>query len=106
MSRWLLTVPMTLLALSAGAEPTTADCEVRAAQPLDPPVAASAVIAPAAAPTAAPTDAQADEQTDEQVDEQAAPASRLDRFVAGLFSMEPQRVKTRPGGKYRYIEKE
>ncbi|MGH0032076.1 MAG: hypothetical protein ACQGVC_19980 [Myxococcota bacterium] len=32
--------------------------------------------------------------------------SRLDRFVAGLFAMEPRPAKRRPGGKFRYLEKD
>lgn len=123
MSRLLLTLPMTLLALSAGAEPTPDACEARAARVVaqleqeaaEPLSRAEAGLARRAALAACqgrytPPERAADEAASPAPAAELAraepEATRFERFVAGLFALQPGDVKTRPGGKYRYIDKD
>ena len=130
MSRLLFMLPMTLMALSAQAEPGVAECEARAARvvaqldaqsalPLTP---SEARLAHGAALAACrgdyqPPDPQAADATPQPegaievaqapvADPEEPQATRFERFVTGLFTMDTEMARKRPGGKYRYLEKE
>lgn len=120
----LLTLPMTLVAVSAQAAPSADDCATRAAavvgeiereagEPLplsQARLAYKAALAScqaesgenAATPASDPKDEEATILLAEGQPEDGA----FERFVKGFFSQGPSDVKKRPGGKYRYIDKE
>jgi hypothetical protein len=111
MSRLLFMLPMTLMALSAQAEPSLAECEARAARVVDQLNAQSALpltrseerLAYGAALESCMGEARSADAEPMPAEPQG---SRFERFVAGLFSMDTQMARTRLGGKYRYLEKE
>lgn len=124
----LLTLLVTLIALpyeaeTLAVEPLGADCEARAdrvvaglerdaPEPLSAKERALARQAALATCDGGPaesagTEAAAPSAEPQALAEPSEPeGSGFDRLVAALFSMEPRPAKTRPGGKYRYLEKD